>query len=93
MCIFLLRRSVLFSFNLLRDFDTLICSILNELFCNGNFFQILGHSGGGLYAFDKKLKKFILVGITSYGDGCARVGLPGLIFNKIFLYYKIIICF
>ena len=36
-----------------------------------------GDSGGGLYEYDSKLSKFVVVGITSYGYGCAQPGYPG----------------
>ena len=36
-----------------------------------------GDSGGGLYSFDQNLSRFIVVGITSNGDGCAQAGYPG----------------
>ena len=36
-----------------------------------------GDSGGGLYEYDANLSKFIVVGVTSYGYGCAQPGYPG----------------
>ncbi len=39
-------------------------------------FIILGDSGGGLYAYDSILDKYILSGIVSYGDKCGY-GKPG----------------
>ncbi len=36
-----------------------------------------GDSGGGVYSFDQNLSRFIVVGITSNGDGCAQAGYPG----------------
>ena len=41
------------------------------------YFQ--GDSGGGLYSYDSNLSKFIVVGITSYGEDCALAGYPGYI--------------
>lgn len=38
---------------------------------------IKGDSGGGLYAYDSILKKYIVSGIVSYGQGCARPNFPG----------------
>ena len=32
-------------------------------------FKNIGDSGGGLYAYDSNLKKYIIVGIVSYGIG------------------------
>ena len=37
----------------------------------------LGDSGGGLYAYDTKLLKYVVGGIVSYGYGCARPNYPG----------------
>lgn len=38
-----------------------------------------GDSGGGVYIKDyvNNGNKMVAVGVVSYGDGCARVGLPG----------------
>lgn len=36
-----------------------------------------GDSGGGLYVFDSNINKYVIVGITSYGDGCGQTGKPG----------------
>jgi secreted trypsin-like serine protease len=36
-----------------------------------------GDSGGGIYAYDSNVSKYVVVGITSYGEGCARYGKPG----------------
>lgn len=37
----------------------------------------LGDSGGPVFIYDTQLKKYVLIGITSYGDGCGNVGRPG----------------
>ncbi len=37
-----------------------------------------GDSGGGLYVMDSTTGKYVVSGITSYGDGCAKAGLPGI---------------
>jgi hypothetical protein len=34
-------------------------------------------SGGGLYAYDSTISRFVVVGITSYGYACALAGYPG----------------
>ena len=39
------------------------------------FYQ--GDSGGGLYYYNGSHKRYIVSGITSYGEGCARDGKPG----------------
>ena len=39
--------------------------------------MFLGDSGGGLYIYDSKLQRYIVSGITSYGDGCANSNKPG----------------
>lgn len=41
-----------------------------------------GDSGGPLFVKEiiNGIEKFILVGITSYGDGCAQPGFPGYFF-------------
>ncbi len=36
-----------------------------------------GDSGGGIYAYDINMSKYVVVGITSYGEGCGRYGKPG----------------
>ena len=43
------------------------------------WYFILGDSGGGLYindTFGGKVR-YMVVGITSYGDGCGQVNSPG----------------
>jgi secreted trypsin-like serine protease len=47
----------------------------------------LGDSGGGLYAYDSKLQRYVVVGITSYGVGCASAGYPG-IYTRISYFYN-----
>jgi secreted trypsin-like serine protease len=46
-----------------------------------------GDSGGGLYAYDSKLQRYVVVGITSYGVGCASAGYPG-IYTRISYFYN-----
>lgn len=48
-------------------------------------FFIEGDSGGGLYYYDTNLTKFVVVGITSFGHGCANAFFPGYLF----IYYGI----
>jgi secreted trypsin-like serine protease len=31
-----------------------------------------------LYSYDSNLQRYVAVGITSYGNGCAKPGLPGI---------------
>ena len=39
---------------------------------------LIGDSGGGLYAYDMNLNKYILSGIVSYGGvSCGIYGKPG----------------
>ncbi len=49
-----------------------------------------GDSGGGLHVIDTTSGKArrVVSGVVSYGQGCARVGLPGYIIDK---YYQEII--
>ena len=37
-----------------------------------------GDSGGPLYAYDRANEELILVGVVSFGNGCARPGFPGV---------------
>lgn len=48
-----------------------------------------GDSGGGLYAYDSNLKKYIVAGVVSYGIGCAKVNYPG-IYTRTSYYYDFI---
>ena len=47
---------------------------------NGSVDTCQGDSGGGLFTIDESLNKTIHVvsGIVSYGDGCAKIFLPGI---------------
>ncbi len=49
--------------------------------CAGEFYggkdTCIGDSGGGLYIYDEVHSKYILVGLTSWGVGCALPGYPG----------------
>ncbi|XP_008254679.1 transmembrane protease serine 12 isoform X2 [Oryctolagus cuniculus] len=45
---------------------------------NGNFDTCRGDSGGPLMCYLPKYKKFFMMGITSYGNGCGRRNFPGV---------------
>ena len=45
-----------------------------------------GDSGGGLYIFDSTINKYVVVGITSYGYGCANPNEPAYVFLSIKLF-------
>lgn len=47
-----------------------------------------GDGGSGLYYSDPNLSnRYVVVGITSYGEGCARVGKPG-IYTRVSAFYS-----
>ena len=46
-----------------------------------------GDSGGGLYSYDSNIQRYVVVGITSYGYGCAEAGYPG-IYTRISYFYN-----
>ena len=46
-----------------------------------------GDSGGGLYAYDQNISKFVVVGVTSNGYECALSGYPRY-FSKLVLSIK-----
>ena len=50
------------------------------------FFLLKGDSGGGMQCKMKKSGPWILVGITSFGSGCAKEGYPDVFTNV--AYYK-----
>ncbi len=56
-----------------KNFSIQICA--GEI--EGGKDTCVGDSGGGLYVFDENLNKYVVVGITSFGEGCARAGKPG----------------
>lgn len=63
----------------------------NIQICAGEFLggkdTCQGDSGGPLFVKEliNGVEKFILVGITSYGDGCAQPGLPGYFLFSFFI--------
>jgi secreted trypsin-like serine protease len=58
------------------DWNSQICAGLYE----GGKDTCQGDSGGGLYALDTidGKKRYVLVGIVSYGMGCGLRGYPGI---------------
>lgn len=56
------------------NFDTQICGAAVE----GGIDACQGDSGGPLIVRDSKAKRWHLAGITSYGNGCALPGFPGV---------------
>jgi len=46
-----------------------------------------GDSGGPLIAFDESRQRYRQIGVTSFGDGCARPGLPG-VYARISTYWS-----
>ena len=47
---------------------------------NGSADTCQGDSGGGLFTLDDSLNRtvFVVSGIVSYGDGCAKINRPGI---------------
>ncbi|XP_058529560.1 transmembrane protease serine 12 [Ochotona princeps] len=56
--------------------------IPNSSFCagdeEGNFDTCRGDSGGPLMCYLPEYKRFFMMGITSYGNGCGRKNFPGI---------------
>lgn len=71
--------------NLTKNWNKQICA--GELVGGKDTCQ--GDSGGPLFYKDNVNgeSKYILIGITSYGDGCGEVGLPG-IYTKVSAYLE-----
>ncbi|KAH9490161.1 hypothetical protein Btru_051229 [Bulinus truncatus] len=46
----------------------------------------MGDSGGPLFCLDDVTSKWNLVGVTSYGEGCARPGIPGVYSDVSYFY-------
>lgn len=47
-------------------------------FLEGGKSTCQGDSGGGLICYDRVEQKWLVAGVVSYGNGCARAGYPGV---------------